>query len=111
MHIGRRSFPGRRTLEEWLAIPYRARIPLVWRAQADLFGTFRFCADKRCRRHRMCCGREDPEACRKKGWRGRRVGGKGVPKTIWKELARIQRLSELPYEPLTDRQNGRERTG
>jgi hypothetical protein len=104
MHIGKRSFPGRRTLEEWLAMPYRERIAWVWRAQADLFGTFRFCTDQRCRRHRMCCGRNDPEACRKTGWRSRKV----VPKTLWNESARINRLSNLPYWPNTDQDRPRE---
>ncbi len=29
----------------------------------DLVGSFRFCAEKRCRRQRTCCG-NDPMACR-----------------------------------------------
>ena len=106
MHIGRHSFPGRRTLEEWLAIPFRARIPLVWRAQADLLGSFRFCTDKRCRRHRRC-GSDDPEACRQMLRRFK----KPMPKTLWREWARIDRLSHLPYQPRTDRGNGFARTG
>ncbi len=64
-HLGKRSFPGRLTLEEWFAMPWRSRIKLIWRAQADLLGSFRYCADKRCRRHRLCVS-DDPEACWKR---------------------------------------------
>jgi hypothetical protein len=45
LHIGRRSFPGRLTLEEWLAVPFGKRMALVWRAQCDLLGSFRFCTN------------------------------------------------------------------
>jgi hypothetical protein len=30
--LGKRNFPGRLTLEEWLTVPYRERIDLIWRA-------------------------------------------------------------------------------
>ena len=106
MHIGKRSFPGRLTLEEWLAIPFRERIPLVWRAQANLFGSFRFCINKRCRRERMCCS-DDPEACRQRLWRLKKVR----PKTLRKEWARLDDLSRLPYRPRADRGNAFERKG
>ena len=64
-HKGKRSFPGRLTLEEWLMIPWRERTRLIWRAQADLLGSFRYCTDKRCRRRRLCVS-DDPESCWKK---------------------------------------------
>jgi hypothetical protein len=85
------SFPGRLTLEEWLAVPFRERIPLAWRSQCDLLGSFRFCAKKRCRRHRTCCG-DDPQACRQRLWRLT----KAKPKTLRTEWARLDRLSYLP---------------
>ena len=90
MHIGKRSFPGRLTLEEWLAIPFRKRIPLVWRAQCDLLGSFRFCAKKRCRRLRTCCG-DDPQACRQRLWRLKKVR----PKTLRQEWTRLDGLKAL----------------
>jgi hypothetical protein len=87
---GQRSFPGRLTLEEWLARPLRARIDLVWRAQCDLLGSFRVCADKRCRRERTCCG-ADPEACRHRLWCLTTV----KPKTLRREWIRLERLTSL----------------
>ena len=90
MHIGRRSFPGRLTLEEWLAVPWRKRIPMIWRAQADLLGSFRFCAKKRCRRERRCYG-EDPEACRQRLRRRKKVR----PKTLRAEWFRLDGLKAL----------------
>jgi len=82
-----RSFPGRLTLEQWLARPSRARSQLVRRAQCDLLGSFRFCADKRCLRQRTCRG-DDPGAC---GWR--LWGLKKVkPKTLRNEWSRLERL-------------------
>ena len=90
MHIGKRSFPGRLTLEEWLAVPWRKRIPLIWRAQSDLLGSFRSCAKKRCRRLRACCS-DDPQACRQRLWRLKKV----VPKTLRKEWARLDGLNAL----------------
>ena len=110
MHIGKRSFPGRRTLEEWLAIPFRARIPLVWRAQADLFGSFRFCTDKRAAGTACAAAARTPRPAGKGLARqeGRR---KGVPKTMWKEWARIQRSVGIAIRAPHGPQNGRERTG
>jgi hypothetical protein len=90
LHIGKRSFPGRLTLEEWLAVPFGKRMALVWRAQCDLLGSFRFCTKKRCRRERTCCG-DDPQACRQRLWRL----AKAKPKTLRKEWARLDSLSSL----------------
>jgi hypothetical protein len=89
-HQTTRSFPGRLTLEEWLVRPLRARIDLVWRAQCDLLGSFRFCADKRCRRQRTCCG-DDPEACRQTLWCRKTV----KPKTLRRQWSRLERLTSL----------------
>jgi hypothetical protein len=88
--IGQRNFPGRLTLEEWLACPLQARIDLVWRAQCDLLGSFRFCANKRCRRARTCCG-NDPEACRQRLW----CLKKAKHKTLRQEWSRLERLTSL----------------
>jgi hypothetical protein len=87
---GQRSFPGRLTLDEWLARPLLARIDLIWRAQCELMGSFRFCADKRCRRARTCAG-DDPEACRQRLWCREKVH----PKTLWQEWSRLDRLKSL----------------
>ena len=85
-----RSFPGRLTLEEWLARPLRARTALIRRAQCDLLGSFRFCANKPCLRERTCCG-DDPEVCLQRLWRLKRV----KPKTLWDEWSRLARLRSL----------------
>jgi len=85
-----RSFPGRLTLEEWLARPSRVRNDLVWRAQCDLLGSFRFCANKRCSRERTCCG-GDPGACRQGLWGLKKV----KPKTLRNEWSRLERLKSL----------------
>ena len=89
-YSGKRSFPGRLTLEAWLKRPLRTRLDLIWRAQCDLVGSFRCCADKRCRRHRTCAG-DDPEACLHRLWRRKTV----TPKTLWREWARLDRLKSL----------------
>jgi hypothetical protein len=88
--FGRRSFPGRLTLEEWLAIPYRERVDLIWRAQCDLLGSFRFCASKPCRRARTCCG-DDPESRRRRLWPREKVR----PKTLRDEWSRLDSLKAL----------------
>ncbi len=95
MHIGKRSsgkrsFPGRLTLEQWLALPYLDRVPLIGRAQCDLLGSFRCCADKRCRRSRTCSG-DDPQACLQRLWRLETVR----PKTLRREWARLDGLKAL----------------
>jgi len=87
---GTRSFPGRLTLEQWLARPSRARTQLVRRAQCDLLGSFRFCADKRCLRQRTCCG-DDPEACLQRLWSLNKV----KPKTLRDEWSRLECLKSL----------------
>jgi hypothetical protein len=86
-----RSFPGRLTLEEWLASPSRKRVDLVRRAQCDLLGSFRFCADKQCRRQRTCRG-DDPGACCHTLWCLKKVK---KPKTLRAEWSRLERLKSL----------------
>jgi hypothetical protein len=88
--VGTRSFPGRLTLEEWLARPLRVRTDLIRRAQCDLLGSFRFCARKPCRRQRTCCG-DDPRACGDRLWRLKKVR----PKTLRREWSRLERLKSL----------------
>ena len=85
-----RSFPGRLTLEEWLARPSRVRNDLIRRAQCDLLGSFRFCTRKPCRRERTCCG-DDPGACGWRLWCLKRV----KPKTLRSEWSRLERLKSL----------------
>jgi hypothetical protein len=86
---GRRSFPGRLTLEQWAAIPFRERIHLIWRAQCDLLGSYRYCANKCCKRQRTCSG--DALACRQRLWRRNRV----KPKPLRQELFRLDQLNAL----------------
>jgi hypothetical protein len=89
-HQTTRSFPGRLTLEEWLASALVKRIDLVRRAQCDLLGSFRFCTDKACRRARTCCG-DDPEACRQRLW----LRKKGKSRAMRQEWTRLERLKSL----------------
>jgi hypothetical protein len=85
-----RSFPGRLTLEAWLARSLRVRNDLIRRAQCDLLGSFRFCARKPCRRQRTCCG-DDPGACGWRLWCLKKV----KPKTLRNEWSRLERLKSL----------------
>ena len=85
-----RSFPGRLTLEAWLARPSRVRSDLVQRAQCDLLGSFRFCTKKPCRRQRTCCG-DDPGACGWRLWCLKKV----KPKTLRSEWSRLEHLKWL----------------
>ena len=91
---GTRSFPGGLSLEDWLARPLRARLDLIYRAQCDLLGSFRVCADKSCRRHRTCCG-GDPEACRRRLWFRKTARPKVWPKALRREWARLDDLKSL----------------
>jgi hypothetical protein len=86
-----RSFPGRLTLEEWLARPWRVRNDLIRRAQCDLLGSYRFCTKKPCRRERTCCG-DDPGACCHSLWCLKTVK---KPKTLRNEWSRLERLKSL----------------
>jgi hypothetical protein len=72
----KRNHPGRRTREEWRALPRGKRFELVTRAQCDVLGSFRLCTNKRCRRARTCSG--DPSACLQKLW----LLQKKKPKTL-----------------------------
>ena len=85
-----RSFPGRLTLEEWLALPYLDRLDLMRRAQCELFACHRLCASKQCRRHRTCCG-DDALACEQRLWHLT----KPKPKTLWRESGRLSDLAKL----------------
>jgi hypothetical protein len=85
-----RSFPGRLTLEQWLARPSRVRNDLIRRAQCDLLGSFRFCAKKPCLRARTCCG-DDPGACGWRLWCLKKV----KPKTLRNEWSRLEDLKSL----------------
>lgn len=90
----KRSFPGRLTLEQWRATPAKTRLRLVRQAQCDLLGSFRFCANKRCRRGRTCVADDAVHQC----WdRVRRAGKKNLERRPWpkaerEEWARLHRL-------------------
>ena len=62
----KRNYPGRRTREEWQALPRAKRHDLARRGQCDVLGSFRLCTNKRCRRARTCSG--DPTACHLRLW-------------------------------------------
>ena len=85
----KRNYPGRMTHDEWRALPYAKRRELTKRAQSDLLGSFRFCTQKPCRRHRTCCGK-DPYACAERLWQRT----KKKPKTLRNEYARIGALQD-----------------
>ena len=86
--MGKRIYPGRLTLEEWQTVPFLKRLELIKRAQCDLFGSFRFCTDKRCRRARTCCG-DGPYECHERLWRL----VKPKPKTLRREYGRLYDMS------------------
>jgi hypothetical protein len=64
-------------LRDWQALPTKERNDLVRRAQCDLLGSFRHCADKSCRRARWCAS-SDPRACKDRLWRSKKTR----PKTL-----------------------------
>ena len=86
-----RSFPGRLTLEEWLALPSLGRRDMIRRAQCELLACARFCANKMCRRHCTCCG-DDSTVCERRLWR--------LPeppmKALRRQLGRLETLAALP---------------
>jgi hypothetical protein len=73
------------TVKDWLALSKDERNGLSRRAQCDLLGSFRHCADKNCRRARWCAG-SDPRACMDRLWRLKRTR----PKTLRKALGRLE---------------------
>jgi len=91
-----KSFPGRLTLEQWLALPFIERVHLVHQAQCDLWGSFRYCRRKNCRRHRTCLSREAYECAREiKIIKRRSTGRTGEPKTMRREWSRLYALRDL----------------
>jgi hypothetical protein len=89
-----RSFPGRLTLEEWLVVPFLERRDLIARAQCDLLGSFRYCAKKRCRRMRTCCG-GDPHDCGSELRHRHYKRHGGIANTIRREWARLRELESV----------------
>jgi hypothetical protein len=83
------KYPGRRTREQWRALPRKVRVDLAERAQCDLFGSFRHCRNKRCLRARTCSG-DAPSACCEKLWRLT----KKKPKTLRNEVHRLHHLAD-----------------
>jgi hypothetical protein len=71
-----RNYPGRRTREQWQALPRAKRHDLARRGQCDVLGSFRLCTNKGCRRARTCSG--DSTACLQKLW----LLQKKKPKTL-----------------------------
>lgn len=90
---GRRSFPGKLTLEEWRRAPSATRVLLVRRAQCDLLGSYRFCTVKRCKRARTCIS-DKPMECwqRVKDRRRTSVAKKISGRITILEWARLERL-------------------
>ena len=83
-----KKFPGGLTREQWRALPRERRFDLARRAQCDFLGSFRFCANKVCRRTRSCAS-QDPNACVQRLWRLKKK-----PK-IWRnEYARIGEMTD-----------------
>ena len=86
-----RSFPGRLTLEEWLALPGLGRRDMIHRAQCELLHCQALCAGRQCRRHRTCCG-DDVLACRERLWQR----APSRPLALRRELRRLENLGGLP---------------
>jgi hypothetical protein len=85
-----RSFPGRLTLEEWIALPDLGRRDMIYRAECELLGCHRLCASKPCLRHRTCCA-DDAMACERSLWQCVLSN----PKMLRRELARLYGLAKL----------------
>jgi hypothetical protein len=75
-------------LNDRLALSKDERNDLVRRAQCDLLGSFRHCADKRCRRARWCAS-GDPRACVDRLWKLK----KPAPKTLRKAVAILEDIT------------------
>ncbi|MGC1776674.1 MAG: hypothetical protein WBB34_01920 [Xanthobacteraceae bacterium] len=89
----KRNFPGGLTLEQWRATPTDTRLRLVRRAQCDLLGSFRFCANKRCKRACGCIS-DRPMECweRVKDRRKRVIKTKLSGRITIFEWARLEQL-------------------
>jgi len=86
--LHKRDQVTRMKIRDWEALSKNERYDLVRRAQCDLLGSFRHCADKRCRRERWCASK-DPRACKD---RLRRLK-KTAPKTLRNALARLEDIT------------------
>jgi len=60
----RKSFTKRRTVEQGLQVADAAHAA-VWRLYCEVFGFWRACSGKQCRRHRRCLG--EPAGCLMRG--------------------------------------------
>jgi hypothetical protein len=85
-----RSFPGRLTLEEWIALPGLGRRDLIDRAGCELLACHQLCAGKDCQRHRTCCG-DNAAACKERLWRL----ANWHPMTLRREIGRLGTLAWL----------------
>jgi hypothetical protein len=79
---------GGRTREQWRALERSQRSVLIKRAQADLLGSFRYCANKRCRHYRSCAA-ANPGACAERLWLRLKVR----PKPLGRAYARLENLN------------------
>jgi hypothetical protein len=79
-------------IRDWLALPKDQRNDLVRRAQCDLLGSFRHCANKRCRRARWCVS-SDPWACENRLWKLRLKLKRMAPKTLRKALGKLEDIT------------------
>ena len=82
----------RMRMRDWLALPRDERNDLVRRAQCDLLGSFRHCANKSCRRARWCAGR-DPWACKDKLWKVKWRLKRMAPKTLRSALGKLEGIT------------------
>jgi hypothetical protein len=87
--IRQRGFPGGLTHEQWQALPIIERHELAKRAQCELFGSFRYCGSKPCRRARRCSS-ADPAACMQRLRKAYGQRNKCLPKTLRSAYARLE---------------------
>jgi hypothetical protein len=86
-----RSFPGRLTLEGWIALPDIGRRDMIHRAECELLECHRLCASKQCQRHRTCCA-DDSTGCQRGLWQ--RARSNSTP-SLRRELSRLKDLARL----------------
>jgi hypothetical protein len=89
-HGSSRSFPGRLTLDEWIALPDLGRREMIHRAVCTLLECERFCTNRMCQRHRSCCG-DDAAECER---RLRRLPRPRLM-ALQAELGRLEDLASL----------------
>jgi len=79
--LHKRDQVARMRLRDWEALSKKERNDLVRRTQCDLLGSFRHCADRRCRRARWCAS-SDPRACKDRLWRTKKTAAKALRNAV-----------------------------